>query len=256
MVTAEPPDPRDRLGYTPRMDVDRGTPTRSPGRRTRLRLSDEVADYVREQIILGQIRAGEYVRPEKIAEELELSATPAREGLLSLQAEGFLRVVPRRGFVAEGVSASDVQDIFVGQGLLAGELAARATDRLTDHELTDLAELQAEIESAAKQDDLATVRDLNDRFHRAIYRAADSPRLLRLLQATLGYAPRLLWTTVEKWPDLTVHDHRAVLDALRERDPAAARATMQEHLVKAGAVLADRLRAAAAAAGEQRTDGR
>ena len=211
-----------------------------------MRLSDEVADYVRERIVLGRIRPGEYVRPEKIAEELELSATPAREGLLTLQAEGFLRVVPRRGFVAEGLSPADVEDIFVGQALLAGELTARATGRLTPAAVGDLAELQAGIEAAARRGDLTGVQERNDRFHRAVYRAADSPRLLRLLEQTLGYAPRLLWTTVEGWPELTVHDHRDVIAALEHRDAEAARRAMHDHLVTAGAVLAARLRATAA----------
>lgn len=212
-----------------------------------MRLSDEVADYVRERIVLGRIRPGDYVRPEKIAEELDLSATPAREGLLTLQAEGFLRVVPRRGFVAEGLSPTDVEDIFVGQALLAGELTARAAARLTPAEVGELAELQTGIEVAADGGDLSTVQELNDRFHRAVYRAADAPRLLRLLKQTLGYAPRLLWTTVEGWPELTVHDHRDVIAALEQRDADAARRAMHDHLVAAGTVLATRLRAAAAA---------
>lgn len=212
--------------------------------RRRMRLSDEVADYVREKIISGQLGAGEYVRPEKIAEELQLSTTPAREGLLTLQTQGLLRVEPRRGFVVVGLSPDDVEDVFVAQALLAGELAARAATRLTERAVGELAALQSRIETAARHGDLTTVRELNDRFHKEIYRAAGSPRIHWLLASTLGYAPRLLWTTIEGWPDLTVHDHRDILDALARRSPDAARRAMERHLRNAGTVLANRLRPA------------
>ena len=42
-------------------------------------LSDEVADYVRELIMSGKLRSGDFIRQERIADELELSATPVRE---------------------------------------------------------------------------------------------------------------------------------------------------------------------------------
>jgi len=60
-------------------------------------LSDEVASYVRELIMSGRLRSGDFIRQERIAEELELSATPVREGLLSLKGEGFVLLKPRRG---------------------------------------------------------------------------------------------------------------------------------------------------------------
>jgi len=51
-----------------------------PTRRTRRRprLSDEAAVHVRELIISGQLSAGEFIRPETVAHELDVSATPAR----------------------------------------------------------------------------------------------------------------------------------------------------------------------------------
>jgi DNA-binding GntR family transcriptional regulator len=90
----------------------------------RLQLSDEVASYVRELIVSGQLRSGQFIRQEQIAEELELSATPVREGLLTLKGEGFVQLKPRRGFVVAPLSAADVRDLFTAQELLAGELVA------------------------------------------------------------------------------------------------------------------------------------
>src|SRR6201997_233606 len=107
----------------------------------RRQLSDEVASYVRELIMSGRLRSGEFIRQERIAEELQLSATPVREGLLSLKGEGFVELKPRRGFVVAPLSASDVRDLFTAQALLAGELVSRATAKLGPEGLVKLTDV-------------------------------------------------------------------------------------------------------------------
>src|ERR1700728_2398733 len=96
----------------------------------RRQLSDEVASYVRELIMSGHLQPGDFIRQERIADELELSATPVREGLLCLKGEGFVQLKPRRGFVVAPLSAADIRDLFTAQALLAGELVGRAAVRM------------------------------------------------------------------------------------------------------------------------------
>src|SRR5260370_21439418 len=104
----------------------------------RRQLSDEVASYVRELIMSGHLRSGEFVRQERIADELDLSATPVREGLLSLKGEGFVELKPRRGFAVAPLSAADIRDLFTAQALLAGELVSRAVSRIGGDDLREL----------------------------------------------------------------------------------------------------------------------
>src|ERR1700743_988632 len=96
----------------------------------RRQLRAEVATCLRELIMSGNLRPGDFIRQERIADELSLSATPVREGLLSLRGEGFVELKPRRGFVVAPLSASDVRDLFTAQALLAGELVSRAASKL------------------------------------------------------------------------------------------------------------------------------
>src|ERR1700750_1583976 len=93
--------------------------------RNRRPLPEEVAAYVRGVIIGGAVQPGEFLRMEPIAEAVGVSNTPVREGLLLLRSEGFVRLVPRRGFVVEPFTQQDVRDLFWAEAQLAGELAAR-----------------------------------------------------------------------------------------------------------------------------------
>jgi adenylate cyclase len=55
----------------------------------RAQLPEEAAAYIRERIISGAVKPGEFLRIEPIAEAMGISNTPVREGLLSLSSQGF-----------------------------------------------------------------------------------------------------------------------------------------------------------------------
>jgi DNA-binding GntR family transcriptional regulator len=212
--------------------------TREIRERRRPRLSEEAADHVRELIISGQLRPGSFVRPESIAEELAISTTPAREGMLALLGEGFLRLEPRRGFVVAPLSAKDICDVFCAQALLAGELAARAAAVMDPKMVAPLDAIQAELEQAARRHLLDEVERLNFEFHRYINVAANAPKISWFLRATVRYAPRRYYPVIGGWMQATVRDHRLLLKALKAGDADAARAHMQEHVESAGRLLA------------------
>ena len=212
-------------------------------RRRLLRLSDVAAAHVRELIVSGQLQAGEFIRPETVADDLGISATPAREGLLQLQTEGFLTVEPRRGFTVTALSSEDIQDIYDAQALLGGELTARAAKVIGPEMVGTLEQIQAELEQAAADRDYESVERLNHRFHESIYRLAGSRKIRWLIKTTLSYAPRKFFAAVEGWPQASAHDHRAIIEHLRANDPDKARAAMADHIRKAGALLAEHLAA-------------
>src|ERR1700749_4065580 len=108
---------------------------------------------VREQIMGGQLQPGEFVRQERVAEELELSATPVREALLQLKGEGFLELRPRRGFVVASLSPQDIRDLFTAQELLAGELVFRAAGRIGEDDLSELRRVLEDTRKAVASDD-------------------------------------------------------------------------------------------------------
>src|SRR5260370_588647 len=124
-------------------------------------LSDEVGSYVRELIVSGHLRSGEFIRQEHIAEELELSATPVREGLLSLKGEGFVLLKPRRGFVVAPLSAADVRDLFTAQALLAGGLFCRAAGRTSQDDPKELTRVHEALPKAAEAGDAGAAENTN-----------------------------------------------------------------------------------------------
>ncbi|MEU8346344.1 transcriptional regulator, GntR family [Actinomadura meyerae] len=209
----------------------------------RRQLSDEVAAHVRDMIMSGQVRHGEFLRLERIAEDLGISVTPVREALLSLRGEGFVTLEPRRGFMPAPLTRQDVQDLFEAQAYFAGELAARAAGRAAETDLDALDRTQALLEQAFEAGDPEGVERANHQFHRLINLRAESPKTAWLLQTVVRYAPRRFYAGIEGWTRASVDDHRLVLAALRAGDAEAARQAMRAHIRHAGTLLVVHLEA-------------
>ena len=214
------------------------TPARL-GRRPQL--SDEVAAYVRDLIMSGQAREGDFLRLEHLAEELGISVTPVREALLAMRGEGFVHLEPRRGFQVASLSRQDVEDVFGVQADVAAELAARAAAHLTDDDLGRLRAIQDAMSAAARDGDVTAVEEHNHRFHRDLNRLAHAHKLAWVLSNLVHYAPRRFYGRIDGWPRASVEDHQAILTALSTRDPAATRQAMHTHIAHAGALLVTHL---------------
>jgi DNA-binding GntR family transcriptional regulator len=212
-----------------------------PNEIRRLQLSEEAAAFIRESIMSGQMRSGEYVRIYRVAEELGLSATPVREALHLLRAEGFVGLDPNKGFRVASVSGDDVSDIFQVFAFVAGELCARAARRLSDEEIGELEAIQEQLVRASQTEDWEEVEALNNNFHRVLNAEAAAPKLFNLMRLMSHYIPRRFYATIPGWPEASIEDHEAIMDALRRRDTKAARKAMAEHITHAGALLAANL---------------
>lgn len=204
-------------------------------------LSHDVAEYVRERILTGQVKKGEFIRIHRLADDLGISVTPVREGLLALQGEGFVELIPRRGFAVRGVTTGDIGDMYWIQAQIESELTRRATTVLSTADITTLVQIQSNLERAATAGDHAEVARLNHEFHRLITTATDNSRLRWFLGTITRMAPGRLFGTVEGWTEAAVAQHGAIIDALQSRNSSVAADTMRDHVINAGAILADQL---------------
>jgi len=198
----------------------------------RQQLPEEVASYVREMIVSGEIRPGEFLRMEPIAAAVGVSNTPVREGLLILRSEGFVKLVPRRGFMVASFTAQDVRDIFWVQAQLAGELAARAAKRITPEQIVSLEEIVAEYDSAVAADNEEQLTSLGHAFHREVNLAADSYRLALLLGSVVRQLPSRFYTTIEGMVANSHDVHPQILEALRRHQARKARTLMEQHILE------------------------
>ncbi|PQM47371.1 tRNA N6-adenosine threonylcarbamoyltransferase [Mycobacterium talmoniae] len=102
---------------------------------------ERAARELRNRILTGALPPGVRLDLDAITEEFATSRTPVREALLELSYEGLVRVAPRSGVTVIGISPDDVLDSFTILGVLTGQAAAWAAERLGAEEVARLREL-------------------------------------------------------------------------------------------------------------------
>lgn len=200
-------------------------------------LSEEIASHLRELIMSGSLRGGQQVNIESLARDLKTSPTPIREALQALRGEGFVQVEPRRGYHISPLSRRDIEDMFLVQGLVSGELAARAAEAADEEFIQEIIETQHQLEQTDVLADGDKIQQLNFQFHRLINLKESSPKLSWFLSVLNRYVPRILWSTIDDWHRESVGGHQAIIEAIRTNNPAGAREAMRVHIERAGTLL-------------------
>jgi DNA-binding GntR family transcriptional regulator len=199
-------------------------------------LADEIVSYVRGRILAGEMKPGEKVDQDAIADALDVSRSPIREALVILGQEGLLDVTPRRGAFVASISRDDVIDHYELFGLVSGRVASLAAERLTDEEIAELVTIHERFEAATGEEH----SKLNHEFHRLINTAA--PRrtrwLLRHLERSI---PAGFYAFTPGWTEQAHSGHDEIVSAISSRDADAARRAMEAHLHSAGVAAADAL---------------
>lgn len=203
-------------------------------------------ELVRE--LMGELSSGNYPVGARLPAERELalkynvSRPTVREAIIALEVKGLVEVRVGSGAYVrripgqEDASSFNVSafELTEARLLFEGEAAALAATQITDEELAEIAALVASI--AKENNDPKGAERADRAFHLAIARATRN--------AAIHDAIERLWDLRTTSPEAAllhekartanikpvVDEHSAILQALRARDPAAARAAMRVHL--------------------------
>lgn len=156
------------------------------------KVSTEVRDYIQHLIMSGRLSAGDRLRVEHLAEHLKLSVTPVREALVELFADGFVERRVRRGYVVAKLTCSGFEDRILVLAMVAGELAARAADRMTPETIAQLRQLEAEISECESKGDRVGAERAAHRLHRLVNLTAESPELAWTAARFARYVPKYI----------------------------------------------------------------
>lgn len=190
---------------------------------------------IRHAIRHLQLSPGQTVLERELAEMLGMSRTPVHESLVRLEAEGWVKIIPRRGMIVSPIVAEDLLQIYEVVEALDGIAGKLATSRATHEELNHLEHLIAEQENALEANDLLTWTELDDQFHDYIVDLAQNPRLRGIVdsQSDQLYRARLYTIRFRPIPTHSVIEHKAILAVMRAGDPEAVRTILQSHRYRA-----------------------
>ena len=201
--------------------------------RSHASLSERVADELRRAIFAGRRRAGDRLVEDRLSEELGVSRVPIREALRMLAAEGLVDIQPRRGASVASISRDAGRDLVEVRATLEG-LNARLAARKHDPKIvTELREVLALGNAAARVQNVDDLVRLNGEFHDKLAEAGrntvlwDVMRLLRE-RTNLLFATATTRRAAQDWKE-----HSSILSAVIDGDEELAALLATRHVYRA-----------------------
>lgn len=209
---------------------------------SRPRTETFVASVQRElerMIAAGELAGGDRVNESALALKLGISRGPIREACRALENIGLLRSEMNRGFFVREISIKEALDIYDLRAQLSSMVGRLAAANATVARIEEFDALLDRMEAAADAEDVAAYYPLNVEFHTKLIELADNHKLTQLWP-TLESELHLFRTRSFLLPGslrASNHDHRAVVNALRDGDAAEAARILEEHILKGKARL-------------------
>jgi DNA-binding GntR family transcriptional regulator len=159
-------------------------------------MAEAALERLREAIILGELTPGTPLRLEELAQRLGMSISPIREAVRQLEALGLAEHVPHHGAKVMGLAVEELRELFSIRLALESMAVRRAAEEFTAEDETSAREHLAAFDEARRRGEIRNAVREHTAFHFALYEAARSSWLLRLIRPTWDscerYRPVLL----------------------------------------------------------------
>ena len=209
-----------------------------------LPLRDVVFRTLREGILKGELKPGERLMELQLASRLGVSRTPIREAIRMLELEGLAVTIPRRGAMVAKMTEKDMEDVLQIRRCL-DDLAVRLScEKMTQEQLKALYLALKKFEESTRSRDVKQIAQADVEFHDTIYKAADNPKLLMLLNNLREqmYRYRLEYLKdVSVYPEL-IAEHQEIYDGLARKDKEQVIRITNKHIMNQAIVVKNIIR--------------
>ena len=207
-------------------------------------MAEAALERLREAIIMGELTAGTPLRLEDLARQLGMSISPIREAVRQLEALGLAEHVPHHGAKVMALDVEELRELFAIRLALEGMAVRRAAELLEPADEESARRHLTAYDEARKRGDVRAAVRAHGAFHFALYEAARSSWLVRLI--------RPAWDSCERYRPVllakgAVQDRHEELDvellaACAAHDPDRAAKALHDHLELAADIYAVELK--------------
>ncbi len=209
---------------------------------SKLTYSEQVADYIRNRILNGELTAGATVEEAAIAKELSISRGPVREAMQILIREGLIDARPQKRKHVKELTAKQIKNSYFAGGVLEAASVAQALNRYTEEDIAGLERIVEQMNEIAQNDgSISEQVPLDTAFHDILFSRIDNGLVEELCKRSCqGISKFLLykyWVKIYT-PVEVVDRHRLIVEALKSKNPATVEQVLREHYYSSGERMA------------------
>ena len=207
-------------------------------------MAEAALERLREAIIMGELTPGAPLRLEDLARQLGMSISPIREAVRQLEALGLAEHVPHHGAKVMALDVEELRELFTIRLALEGMAVRRAAELLEPADEERARRHLMAYDEARKRGDIRAAVRAHAAFHFALYDAARSAWLLRLIRPAWDSCERYRPVLLAKGAVQDRHEELDVelLEACAAHDPDRAAKALHDHLELAADIYAVELK--------------
>lgn len=185
-------------------------------------------ESIKQYILDGRLDGDARLTEEYLATQLGISKSPIREALNRIEAEGLIRIEPRRGAYLRAFSIQDISDLYDLREALDKHVAHSA--KMTPEFVLELKQSIRKMRQYLRENDKSRYIEEDMRFHAALANATGNERLAKVLENVQNQ----IWIFRRKTYDLSSSSapdfHEGIVRALEKNDRAKAEKAMSDHI--------------------------
>lgn len=179
-------------------------------------LAEMVARTLRQEIVEGLLAPKERIKQSAVADRLEVSRLPVREALRQLATEGLVSLERDIGARVTALDPTDLIETYIVREALEPVLTEHAARLIEPKRLAEMYAINERSELCAERDDHNGYLDADRELHRAIFEAAQLPRVYAAVTGMFNTAERYrrAYSLLPHKLEISVIEHRMILDAI------------------------------------------
>ncbi len=190
-------------------------------------------EYIKKEIILGNLEPGSVFDEIKIAEALKVSRTPVREAVLKLAGEGYLTIIPRKGTLVSNISIKDIKEVYEARIIIECGSIKEITNINSEILYKWKSYYNNLLEKNIKEDE-DVLNDIDKEFHLDISNFLSNKIIQKEVENLMDKSARIRYlsnkTNKGRYIE-SINEHLIIIDALIENDLEKCAELMKEHLI-------------------------
>ena len=191
----------------------------------------EIYKKIKLDILNLKIKDGDFLTLAELAEKYNVSKTPVRDALGALEIQGYLKSLPRKGYLVKPVTQKNIRESFQMRFIFEKAAVNLAIKMASDLELKSILELAMKFPESSELGKIAEFNQLNDMFHMSIVRAAHNSILTEMCEGTMENLSRILMIDCNNLEFVNEkEEHINIAKAMIERNSKKAEELIIEHI--------------------------
>jgi DNA-binding GntR family transcriptional regulator len=200
-------------------------------------LQEKVTATIREAIFTQTFKPGERLIQDELAAKLGVSRMPIREALRCLEREGLVEMLPHKGAQVIGISKEDIEELYYLRSFLEGVTVQKSMNFLSSSDREELQDLVEKMDQDIRNNNLDLFVTHNQEFHTLLQKGCSWKKVKMLNKQFIEGYPAHVPSLIPHSMHVSNEEHKAMLEALDQKDPVKLRQLVEHHIMRAGEKL-------------------